>query len=74
MDWIEQLFHLSPDGGNGSTELLFALLVAAIVLVASSWITRHFFRARELRRQSLNVRQSPSILVYPKSPSSERPS
>ena len=23
MDWIEQIFHVSPDAGNGSLELLF---------------------------------------------------
>jgi hypothetical protein len=25
MDWIERLFHISPDGGNGSLEFFFIL-------------------------------------------------
>lgn len=37
MDWIERLFGVSPDGGDGSTELLFVLMLvmglAAFVLV-----------------------------------------
>ena len=31
MDWLEQLFGLNPDGGDGSME---ALIIAAVVLVA----------------------------------------
>ena len=31
MDWIERFLHVSPDGGNGMTELLY--LVAAVVIV-----------------------------------------
>ncbi|MBL6617373.1 MAG: hypothetical protein ISP49_18660 [Reyranella sp.] len=33
MDFIERLFGLSPDNGDGSTEILW-LAVAAIVVVA----------------------------------------
>ena len=33
MDFIERLFGLSPDNGDGSTEMLW-LAVAAIVVVA----------------------------------------
>jgi hypothetical protein len=52
MDWIEQIFHLSPDGGNGSTELLFALAAAGIVvLAASAWVRRHR-RSRALHPDS----------------------
>jgi hypothetical protein len=50
MDWIERSFHLSPDGGNGSLELLFALAPAAAVLVGflgALWI-RH--RRKKTRR------------------------
>jgi hypothetical protein len=33
MDWIEQLFGVSPDGGDGGLERLIAV-AAALVLVA----------------------------------------
>jgi hypothetical protein len=36
MDFIEQLFGISPDGGDGSTELLFFAAFVAIA-VALSW-------------------------------------
>ncbi|HXU84014.1 MAG TPA: hypothetical protein VN914_21615 [Polyangia bacterium] len=35
MDFIERVFHLAPDGGNGSVELLWVLVTAAAVLGAS---------------------------------------
>jgi hypothetical protein len=31
MDWIERLFGVSPDGGDGTTEVLFVLAAMAIV-------------------------------------------
>ncbi len=32
MDWIERIFHVSPDGGNGTLEALYyALAVLATV-------------------------------------------
>lgn len=38
MDWIEQIFHVSPDGGNGSLEvgIIAGALVAAAMVVASA--------------------------------------
>jgi hypothetical protein len=31
MDWIEQIFHISPDGGNGALEAVyFAVAVLGI--------------------------------------------
>jgi len=32
MDWIEKIFGISPDGGDGTTEALF--VIAAIVIAA----------------------------------------
>lgn len=32
MDWIEQLFGVSPDGGSGATEALYTALAAALVV------------------------------------------
>jgi hypothetical protein len=42
MDWIEQLFHISPDGGNGATELSFmlVLVILCVLVVLSLWARR----------------------------------
>jgi hypothetical protein len=34
MDFIEQIFGVSPDGGNGSLELLYVLSIAAAIALA----------------------------------------
>ena len=34
MDWIERLFHISPDGGNGSLEL--AIFIAVVTLAGAA--------------------------------------
>jgi hypothetical protein len=33
MDWIERLFGISPDGGDGSTEMLYIAAAVAIVVL-----------------------------------------
>ena len=33
MDFFERWFHVSPDGGNGSLELLYALVIVAVLLL-----------------------------------------
>ncbi|HKX19639.1 MAG TPA: hypothetical protein VJT33_16685 [bacterium] len=34
MDWIEQVFHISPDGGNGSLEIgIIAGTAVALAMV-----------------------------------------
>jgi hypothetical protein len=45
MNWIERTVHVSPDGGNGSIELVLLLVLSAVVAVA---IRRC---ARQIRRQ-----------------------
>ena len=35
MDFIERIFGVSPDGGNGSLELLYILSIAAAITLAS---------------------------------------
>jgi hypothetical protein len=35
MDFIELIFGVSPDGGNGSLELLYVLSIAAAITFAS---------------------------------------
>ncbi|GGH17832.1 hypothetical protein GCM10007036_19580 [Alsobacter metallidurans] len=32
MDWFEQLFGVSPDGGSGATEALYTAAAAALVV------------------------------------------
>jgi MYXO-CTERM domain-containing protein len=34
MDFIEKLFGLSPDDGDGSTELLWCVALAVVLVVA----------------------------------------
>jgi hypothetical protein len=48
MDFIERIFGVSPDGGNGTLELLYVLSIAATIAVAS----REFYRRRKLRQTS----------------------
>jgi hypothetical protein len=53
MDWIERIFGISPDGGDGSTEALIvvaAIVIAAIVIA----VTPRFraFSSRFLTRSS----------------------
>jgi hypothetical protein len=43
MDFIEKWFGLSPDGGDGSTEVLWLVAIVAIVVAI-------FFRRRILAR------------------------
>jgi hypothetical protein len=33
MDFIERLFHVSPDNGSGATEIMYLVAVAALVIV-----------------------------------------
>ena len=34
LDFIERCFHISPDGGSGTTEAIYVSVVIAIVVVA----------------------------------------
>jgi len=38
MDFLERLFDFSPDGGDGSIEIL--LIIAALLIGTSIWISR----------------------------------
>ena len=33
MDFIERIFHISPDGGTGATEAMYVVVVSVIVLL-----------------------------------------
>jgi len=47
MDWFEKLFGLSPDGGSGSSETLFAAGLLGLVLLVT---TAGYRRMRAARR------------------------
>lgn len=50
MDFIERLFGLSPDNGDGSTELLWCVAIAAVLVAVFYW--RHRRRkARQIFRR-----------------------
>jgi hypothetical protein len=37
MDFIEQWFGISPDGGSGATEMLYVLVAALVVALFVLW-------------------------------------
>ena len=47
-DWIEQLFGLSPDGGDGSAEWGFALALALLTLLFLADAGRLWLRSRSM--------------------------
>jgi MYXO-CTERM domain-containing protein len=49
MDWIERLFHISPDGGNGATETLY---VGVAVVVLAGLVVLAMRRRRRSRAPS----------------------
>jgi hypothetical protein len=51
VDWIERVFHVSPDGGSGSLELLIAVALAAAVAAILS-AKAHLGRERARHRRS----------------------
>jgi hypothetical protein len=56
MNWIERLFHLSPDEGNGATETLY-VAVAVVVLAGLAVLTMQ--RRRWRRSPVPSPRQRP---------------
>jgi hypothetical protein len=50
MDFIERLFGISPDGGDGSTELMF---FATFVIIVAALAWRPMTRWYEARRRRL---------------------
>ncbi len=49
MDFIETLFHVSPDGGSGLTELMF---LAVPVIVCALLVAQRIRRARRFAQPS----------------------
>lgn len=42
MDFIERIFGVAPDGGDGTTEILYiaAVLTILVMVIARSWLRR----------------------------------
>jgi hypothetical protein len=51
MDFIERLFGVSPDGGDGSTELIY--LAAIVIIAAALAYARHRATKGVIRRAKL---------------------
>jgi hypothetical protein len=49
MDWIEQIFHVSPDAGNGSLELL--LILCPLVAFLVGFLTLIWLSGRMIKRK-----------------------
>ena len=50
MDWIEELFGISPDAGTGTLEALIAGAVVAVILGGIYAVRAHSSRVSEKRR------------------------
>lgn len=46
MDWIEKVFHVSPDGGNGTVEFVIYLVLVTVAVLALDRIVRFVRRRR----------------------------
>jgi hypothetical protein len=49
MDWLEQLFGISPDAGNGTLEALVADAIVAVVLGVALTVRARMGAATEKR-------------------------
>jgi hypothetical protein len=49
MDWIEQLLHVSPDGGDGTVELVVYIVLVAF-LASTVTLARMRLQKRHDRR------------------------
>ena len=50
MDFIERTFGISPDGGNGSTELM---IISGVVLIAIVVAWRHMTAAASREKKTV---------------------
>jgi hypothetical protein len=55
MDFIERMFGVSPDGGNGSLELLLVLSIAAAILCYGLYRRRANRRMRSCIEDKLEL-------------------
>jgi uncharacterized membrane protein YidH (DUF202 family) len=57
MDFIERMFGVSPDGGNGSLELLLLLSIAAAIAILCYGV----YRRRANRRIRSRIEDRPEL-------------
>jgi hypothetical protein len=57
MDLIEQMFGISPDGGNGSLELLLVLSITATIAILCDGL----YRRRAKRRMRSCIEEKPEL-------------
>jgi hypothetical protein len=46
VDWIEKVFHVSPDGGNGTVEFVIYLVLVTVAALAVNRIVQFVRRRR----------------------------
>ena len=52
MDWLEQLFGLNPDGGDGSVETMIVVAVVVVGVTVAGLVSK---RVRALGMSALNL-------------------
>jgi hypothetical protein len=52
-DWIELLFHVDPDGGNGAVEWLFVIALLAVGVLGSLLARVEWRRLHAMPREVL---------------------
>ena len=57
MDFIEQMFGVSPDGGNGSLELLLILSIASAIAI----LCYGLYRRKANRRMHSRIEGKPEL-------------
>lgn len=50
MNWIEKLFGVAPDGGDGSAELAILLLSLAVATIVTVFLIGLLRRVTDVRR------------------------
>ena len=53
MDWIEKVFHVSPDGGNGTVEFAIFLVLITVVTLSLNAVVRAARRRAARRKRAL---------------------
>jgi len=46
MDFIERVFHIAPDGGTGTLEFAFLLVLIVVPLATLAWFQKRRIRDR----------------------------